>query len=339
MLHTEPSFCIYSNEDKFEDDAAKEDYIREKLTNSDEKLERSATIGDSLDSQFSFARSSMGMIKEDDYDDDDYEEAKDRVVGRFADLKTGNHGNDDDVRTYYSQMISEYPHDPLALRDYAQYLELADPEDGLTLSRLAKLVWDQHHDKAKASTYFERSTRAAPEDSDVLAAYASFLWETDENDEDDDEEEDIPKPQINDFKKEERPKSPPLHLALGLGIGPAFDNASVDSKIDRSHIGDEEYYVRLVEENPCNPLYLRDYARFLHQSKGDVHGAEEYYSRAILTNPSDGETLMLYAQLIWDLHRDKDRAHVYFQQALLASPEDSNVLAAYAKFLWESEDE
>ncbi|KAA8543420.1 hypothetical protein F0562_021085 [Nyssa sinensis] len=49
--------------------------------------------------------------------------------------------------------------------------------------------------------------------------------------------------------------------------------------------GIEEHYKRMVEENPGNPLFLRNYAQFLYQSKHDIHKAEEYYSRAILADP------------------------------------------------------
>ncbi|XWS76189.1 hypothetical protein CRYUN_Cryun01aG0154600 [Craigia yunnanensis] len=74
----------------------------------------------------------------------------------------------------------------------------------------------------------------------------------------------------------------------------------------------EEYYKRMVDENPCNPLFLGNYAQFLYQSKRDLVGAEEYYSRGILADPKDGETLSQYA---------------------------NHVQAAYASFLWETEED
>jgi len=93
----------------------------------------------------------------------------------------------------------------------------------------------------------------------------------------------------------------------------------------------------MVEENPGNPLFLRNYAQFLYQSKGDLHGAEEYYSRAILADPADGEIIARYANLVWELHRDHKKAASYFERAVQATPQDCHVLAAYAKFLWETE--
>ncbi|KAM4077489.1 hypothetical protein ACJW30_12G141600 [Castanea mollissima] len=102
--------------------------------------------------------------------------------------------------------------------------------------------------------------------------------------------------------------------------------------------GVEEYYKRMVKKNPGNPLFLRNYAKFLYKSKGDLQCAEEYYSRAILADPKDGEILSQYAKLIWELHHDQDRALSYFERAVQASPEDSHVQAAYASFLWDTEE-
>ncbi|KAL3531188.1 hypothetical protein ACH5RR_010510 [Cinchona calisaya] len=101
----------------------------------------------------------------------------------------------------------------------------------------------------------------------------------------------------------------------------------------------EEHYKKMLEENPCNPLYLRNYAQFLHQTKRDPQSAEEYYSRAILADPTDGEVLCQYGKLVWELYHDKDRANDYFQRAVRAAGEDSHVQAAYASFLWETDDE
>lgn len=36
------------------------------------------------------------------------------------------------------------------------------PEDGETLMLYAQLVWELHHDQAKASSYFERAALVAP---------------------------------------------------------------------------------------------------------------------------------------------------------------------------------
>ncbi|KAK4802597.1 hypothetical protein SAY86_000800 [Trapa natans] len=144
-----------------------------------------------------------------------------------------------------------------------------------------------------------------------------------------------------------------MFLAKGLGVGNGIDLSGgyggcgrgggpchVDCGGDgRENHGVEEHYKRTVEENPNNPLFLRNYAQFLHQTKGEVERAEVYYSRAILADPQDGELLCQYAKLIWQLHREKDRALGYFERAVQASPEDSHVHAAYAGFLWETEEE
>ncbi|PIN15652.1 hypothetical protein CDL12_11706 [Handroanthus impetiginosus] len=351
MLHTEPSFCIYSSDDKFEPE--NEDSIKGKLMGNEGKLERSVTIAESIEPQFSFGMNAMRVISEDLNEEDKVDEEQEE-----ANERASNSDRDADLEKYYDKMIREDPSNPLVLRNYAQYLESkkdfsgaeecylratqADPNDGEILSRYAKLAWELHGDQSRASTYFKRAIQAAPEDSNVLAAYASFLWKIDESDE---EERLSDTTQLDersiDLKEEKRPSSPPLHLAMGLGLGTDVTGFGGDYIYTHSdeRISVEEYYKMMVEANPHNPLFLRNYAQILHRSKGDLQGAEEYYSRTILEDPSDGNVLSLYADLVWELHRDKDRAGSYFERAIEATPGDSNVLAAYAKFLWETESE
>ncbi|KAK6161121.1 hypothetical protein DH2020_004502 [Rehmannia glutinosa] len=352
MLHTEPSFSIYSTDDEFGEEAKNEDLITDKM----------------IESQFSFEPNAMRIIEENDEEHE--EEQKERALNQFKDGDGVESGpsisdHDGDLDKYYSKMVLEDLDNPLVLRNYAQYLEstrdfsgaeeyyyratLADPKDGEILSQYAKLVWEIHGDQAKASNCFERAVRAAPGNSNVLAAYASFLWRIDESEEEESwfntqavENSVMVDLTATDFKEEKRPSSPPLHLAMGLGIdvaGFGGHNNSVDYNNTHSDESTnvEEYYRKMVEENPRDPLSLRNYALFLHQ-KGDLNGAEEYYSRAILEDPNDGQMLSLYASILWQL-RDKDRAVAYFERAILAAPGDSNVLAAYAKFLWETEED
>ncbi|KAJ6339064.1 hypothetical protein OIU76_008514 [Salix suchowensis] len=120
----------------------------------------------------------------------------------------------------------------------------------------------------------------------------------------------------------------------GGGSGGEFDSGGGDG--GDMH-GTEEYYKRMVHENPGNPLVLRNYAQFLYQTKRDLQGAEEFYSRAILADPKDGEILSQYGRLVWESHQDHDRASSYFERGVQASPEDCHVHAAYASFLWETE--
>ncbi|CAM0870666.1 unnamed protein product [Alopecurus aequalis] len=150
----------------------------------------------------------------------------------------------------------------------------------------------------------------------------------------------------------------PLFLARGLGIDRlgsglldcgGFDDggsggagggylvaSSGGGGGDRSGI--ELHYKKLIEDDPCNGLFLRNYAHFLYQVKGDRRSAEEYYSRAILADPNDGELLAEYAKLVWEVHRDQDRASSYFDRAARSSPHNTHVLAAQAAFLWDTED-
>ncbi|KAL6564514.1 hypothetical protein OROMI_015964 [Orobanche minor] len=147
-----------------------------------------------------------------------------------------------------------------------------------------------------------------------------------------------------------------MYLATGLGIsginyvdgygsGGGGSGGYRAVAFDRDGGGDvrmEDYYRRMLGENPGNALFLRNYAQFLHQKKRDLEGAEEYYSRAILADPKDGEILLQHAKLIWELHHDKERAGIYFERAVQASsssPDDSHIHAAYASFLWDREDD
>ncbi|KAF9677771.1 hypothetical protein SADUNF_Sadunf08G0142100 [Salix dunnii] len=147
-----------------------------------------------------------------------------------------------------------------------------------------------------------------------------------------------------DIEEVREPVSPPLYLAVGLGIddidfgGDSDGGGGYHLSFPNFDEGDdvEQYYKRMIDEYPFHPLLLSNYARLL-QSKGDLHGAEEYYRLATLAAPSDGEILMQYAKLEWELNHDQDRALINFERAVQAAPQDSNVLAAYASFLWEIE--
>ncbi|KAF8041638.1 hypothetical protein BT93_A0282 [Corymbia citriodora subsp. variegata] len=138
-----------------------------------------------------------------------------------------------------------------------------------------------------------------------------------------------------------------MYLAIGIGGGGGDgssrgfggSNSSDDSGDGGDNQGVEEYYKKMVEESPNNSLFLRNYAQFLYQKRGDLERAEEYYARANLADPQDGEILSQYAKLVWELHRDQPRASTYFDRAVQASPEDSHVQAAYASFLWEIDED
>ncbi|CAN6249326.1 unnamed protein product [Urochloa humidicola] len=154
----------------------------------------------------------------------------------------------------------------------------------------------------------------------------------------------------------------PLFLARGLGIdriASGFFTAGAGDKATGGAAGktvamegveerDEEaaaaaaldaQYKRMVDEQPGNALFLRNYAQFLHEVKGDARRAEEYYSRAMLADPADGEIMSQYAKLVWEVYRDQERCLGYFQKSVQAAPQNSHVLAAYASFLWEQDDD
>lgn len=143
----------------------------------------------------------------------------------------------------------------------------------------------------------------------------------------------------------------PLFLARGLGIDRIASGfftagadlkgcgASMEEQQDEAVAALDAQYKTMVDEQPGNALFLRNYAQFLHEAKGDTARAEEYYSRAMLADPSDGEIMSQYARLVWEVHHDPERCLGYFQQSVQAAPLDSHVLAAYASFLWEQDDD
>ncbi|KAF8702996.1 hypothetical protein HU200_032501 [Digitaria exilis] len=155
----------------------------------------------------------------------------------------------------------------------------------------------------------------------------------------------------------------PLFLARGLGIdriasgfftagskspkaaAAGASNNKMEGVDERAAAQDEEaaamdaQYKRMVDEQPGNALFLRNYAQFLHEVKGDPRRAEEYYSRAMLADPADGEIMSQYARLVWEVYRDQERCLGYFQKSVQAAPQNSHVLAAYASFLWEQDDD
>lgn len=306
MLHTEPSFSVYADEDGMLDNR---------------KGGLNVKIGSG---EFSFAEN-MEVIMDNHEDDDPLSgfknlgiPQKDEVSDNGAELK--NFDESLDVEENYKRLIDEDRLNPVLLKNYARLLQsngdlngaeeyyfratMADPKDGEILMQYAKLVWELHRDQIRALGYFESAVQAAPADCDVLAAYARFLWEIEEEDEENDE-------------------------ASELGV----------CDVGQSNKDLEKYYKRMVYENGSDPMHLANYARFLQQTKGDLKGAENYYSRSIQAGPNNSQVFSQYAQLVWELHRDQEKANHYFEQSVKSAQSDSHVLAAYAKFLWEAEDE
>ncbi|KZV46786.1 hypothetical protein F511_15346 [Dorcoceras hygrometricum] len=332
-------------------------FAGETTDQKEDPLKKSVTVGETVeDDGFSFGSHAMSMIEEDCDENDGAE---------------GGFGPSD-----YGVVDGWDPSDPLSLRNYAQFLQvgnvilslnsavrsrgeffkaeeyydramMADPNNGQLMCNYAKLVWELYHDKEQALAYFERAVHAAPEDSDILGAYSNFLWEIDEEEEGhssdtqaDDQNGVLWNDMTKDFEEKKRPISPPLHLAMGLGLNMPSTRLVADMKTESTETtGVEEYYRSMLEKNSCDPLFLKDRTEFLNLSKEDLLGAEEYYSRAILDDSTNGQIISQYANLVWQLYQDKERAVAYFNQAIEATPTDSAVLASYAKFLWEIEDD
>ncbi|KAM7260467.1 hypothetical protein ACFE04_016208 [Oxalis oulophora] len=369
MLRSEPSFCVYSDEAE----GADVDHIVETQLNRTGSITGDGFSFGMKEKQHQHQHHQhqhqhhMVLIEEEDDNDEDiriesplYLATGLGIGGDFIGNGNGNGNGSDlglvsfdeegggggggDVEEYYKRKLDQYPFHPLILRNYAQLLKkngnfyeaeeyfyratLADPNDGEILALYAKLLWEVHQDEDRALHYFERAVQAAPQDSHVLAAYASFLWEMDGDGEEDDKTAQIKEGvQINDDNN----SASVVKIPVGIQIEAATANRREEDV--------EDHYKRMIEENPGNAMVLRNYAQFLHESKGDLGGAEEFYSRAIIADPLDGEVKSQYARLVWELHRDHDKALSYFEQAAQASPGNSTVLAAYASFLWETEED
>jgi len=137
----------------------------------------------------------------------------------------------------------------------------------------------------------------------------------------------------------------PLFLARGLGIdriasgfftagkstaaggkgeamGGGVEERAALREQDEEAAALDAQYKRMVDEQPGNALFLRNYAQFLHEVKGDARRAEEYYSRAMLADPGDGEIMSQYAKLVWEVHRDQERCLGYFHRSVQAAPQN-----------------
>ncbi|GLT42085.1 hypothetical protein SLA2020_161050 [Shorea laevis] len=390
MLHSAPSFSIFTEGLEDGDKDGREDAVREGV------IERTVTIEESTEAVgsdgFSIGkRKGMGLIEEGEEEEEGFSiiqnadieptveplsppmylatglgiDAFDGVgfEGDCVDLSSINLIDGGDPEELYKRLVDEFPCHPLFLRNYAQLLQskgdlsgaedyyhratLADPDDGEILSQYAKLVWECHRDKDKALSYFESAVQASPGDSNVLAAYASFLWEIEDDGEEDkaneeyleaNEQESVSFSKNSTHQEETEPDTLSLHLSdlSSLRAHDPDEYTAADISLD---VNMEDYYRNMVKQNPNNPLILRNYARFLCKSKGDLQGAEEHYSQAILADPNDGEIMSEYAKLVWELHHNHDKALSYFERAVQATPKNSDVLAAYASFLWETEED
>uniref|UniRef100_A0A803LS44 Uncharacterized protein n=1 Tax=Chenopodium quinoa TaxID=63459 RepID=A0A803LS44_CHEQI len=237
-------------------------------------------------SDFSFMKPNMDLIKE---EGDDLGE----IVDGF-------------VRKTVMSLYDTRKGDLQGAEEYYFRATTADPSDGEILSQYAQLVWELHRDQERASGYFKLAAQTAPKDSNILAAYAKFLWEVG-----DDEHEGSIQP---DLAQVDLQKSIHLHPAdeIVVGVDGGIDSPKFEAGAPINSADVEDYYKMMIEKDPSDPLFLKKYAQFLYQTKGDLQSAEEHYSLAILAYPQDGEMLLQYA---------------------------TNTLAAYARFLWTIDDE
>ncbi|KAJ0229725.1 Tetratricopeptide repeat-containing protein [Hirschfeldia incana] len=192
--------------------------------------------------------------------------------------------NDESCGDYYKRMLEEYPSHPLLLKNYASFLEykgdlngakeyyhqctVVEPSDGVALANYGRLVMQLHQDKAKASSYFERAVKASPNDSNVLAAYASFLWQIDAEDDDDED-------------------------------GDYFEGSTRPGKEDSEPKTAGEHSSRLSETEDGETLCR--YAKSFWSIKGDHDKALFYFEKAIEASPQDSIILGEYARFLWEM--------------------------------------
>ncbi|CAK7327321.1 unnamed protein product [Dovyalis caffra] len=263
--------------------------------------------------------------------------------------------------------------------EYYHLATLADPVDGEILMQYAKLQWELNHDKDRALINFERAVQAAPQNSSmssivveiklkrtldinlmissakalpaavmqdkyrawtlkmiatefhVLAAYASFLWEIAG-----DGEWDTSQPEYIQVGMERR--------EFQLSLTDMEDYAASDANKGGNT---EEYYRRIVEENPCNSLVLRNYAEFLYQKHKykslmmirmilQTYSVFRIASRAKLKKATTWRRDHSANSRLGASKRDLEGAEEYYSRAILADPGDGEILSQYAKLVWES---
>jgi Tfp pilus assembly protein PilF len=93
----------------------------------------------------------------------------------------------------------------------------------------------------------------------------------------------------------------------------------------------EEFYRRAVELEPANPVYLNNYALFLHEVRPAE--AEPYYKRALDAAPSDAEVLGNYADWLDEQPGREAEADALYRRAIQANPGGAKNLGNYAVFL------
>jgi len=111
MLHTEPSFCIYADEE-----GSLENEKGDLEMKSSEPLDRG---------EFTFAERSVRVIEEDDKSNRFKNEEMQPPTSPKMYLATmfGINESDDDI-DFYKMMVSQDPNNPQALRKYAQLLKV-----------------------------------------------------------------------------------------------------------------------------------------------------------------------------------------------------------------------
>ena len=99
--------------------------------------------------------------------------------------------------------------------------------------------------------------------------------------------------------------------------------------------GAASLFERAVELAPDDVYPLRQYARFLEDTRGDLDAAEAQYLRAVAFAPHDAMTLSWYARFLERRRSDDLRAAQYHLRAARAEPDRAERWAAVVRFLLE----
>ncbi|CAH8298169.1 unnamed protein product [Eruca vesicaria subsp. sativa] len=150
---------------------------------------------------------------------------------------------------------------------YYHKCTVVEPSHGVALANYGKLVMKLHKDEAKALSYFERAVQATPEDSNVIGAYASLLWEI--NDEDDGE------------------------------VDESFGDRTQQGKEDFQPEGGGKRSSRLSETVDGETLCR--YAKAFWSINGDKEKALFYFEKAVEASPNDSIILGEYARFLWEI--------------------------------------
>ncbi|KAL8162847.1 hypothetical protein V2J09_014336 [Rumex salicifolius] len=287
-LESAPSFGIYHSGDEFDiEEILEEEKKKSKNVEEEIGLDRTLSIGElieSKDGEFSFGKTDMGLIVEEEGEGENEDEGFDPSASPPMYLATGlgadfidNGGNlgisfedDEDAEDYYTNMIEQFPSHPLLLRNYAEMLKASH-----VLAAWASFLWETATDSAE-SQYYAQSKEGA--NSGTYNKEGSS---------------------VEEHLRQLVEQNPSNAMFLG-NYGQFLYETKGDLK------GAEEYYSRAILADPGDGKILIQYANLVWEAHKDEGKARSYFERAAQAAPSDSHVLASYASFLWATEGDEN---------------------------------